>query len=188
MNTRANYARRYGSEPPERPEVEVETLEENQRRYETVRQGLFWLRSAFEDLRPDSRILIGDDHQPGEPIHVGPRFIKIHVRKYMYAGIGPDFYSHDKWATESQGPIQDRPNEHLGAMDRAIVVARQILRKAILDVQEGREPANVVRDPARNYFPIASCYVTVANSTNWREYCKALESEVLEAARPPVPA
>lgn len=96
-----------------------------------------------------------------------------------FTGLGPNFFIHDKWATESQGPIQDRAAEHLGAMDKAVVVARQVLRKAIFDLQEGREPANVVRDPARNHFPIASCYVTVPNAVDWKDYCKGLESEVL---------
>src|SRR6266545_3808588 len=60
-NTRGNYARRYGVEPPDRPEAAAETLEENQRRYENLRQGLFRLRSAFAELQPDSWVLIGDE-------------------------------------------------------------------------------------------------------------------------------
>ncbi len=99
----------------------------------------------------------------------------------IYTGMGPDFFIHDKWATESQGPIQDRMREHLGALDQAIVIERQLLRVAILDLQDGREPANVVRDPARNFFPIASCYVTVPNSVSWKDYCKELESAVTAA-------
>ncbi len=83
MNTRANYARRYGDAPPERPEVEAETLAANQSRFETVSQGLLRLRSAFEDLQPDSWILIGDDQDenykednlPQFAIYVGDEFV-----------------------------------------------------------------------------------------------------------------
>src|SRR5439155_9052346 len=59
--TRSNYARRYGVEPPERPEVFEESLEEDQERYARIRGGLLHLRAEFERLRPDAWILIGDD-------------------------------------------------------------------------------------------------------------------------------
>ncbi len=39
----------------------------------------------------------------------------------------------------------------MGALDRAVVIERQILRKAILDLPEGREPANVVRDETQEH-------------------------------------
>src|SRR5438094_847064 len=59
--TRGNYARRYGVEPPERPEVLEESLEEDQARYARIRSGLDYLRAEFERLNPDAWILIGDD-------------------------------------------------------------------------------------------------------------------------------
>ena len=82
-NTRGNCARRYGVEPPDRPEAAAETLEENQRRYENLRQGLFRLRSAFAELQPDSWVLIGDDQDenyrednlPQFAIYVGDELI-----------------------------------------------------------------------------------------------------------------
>ncbi|HEY3116364.1 MAG TPA: Rieske 2Fe-2S domain-containing protein, partial [Chloroflexota bacterium] len=48
-----------------------------------------------------------------------------------YSGFGRDFTVHDKWATEGEAPIQDRTTEHLGAPDRAITKARELLLKAI---------------------------------------------------------
>ncbi|MPZ15484.1 MAG: extradiol ring-cleavage dioxygenase [Chloroflexi bacterium] len=59
--TRGNYARRYGTEPPERPEVLDETREGNQARYMRIREGLHHLRAEFERLQPDAWVLIGDD-------------------------------------------------------------------------------------------------------------------------------
>ncbi|HEY3118128.1 MAG TPA: Rieske 2Fe-2S domain-containing protein, partial [Chloroflexota bacterium] len=93
-----------------------------------------------------------------------------------YLGMGTDFQIHDKWATEGQGPIEDRSAEHLGALDLAIVTSRQVLLKAIRDLQEGREPANVVRDPAQNHFPIATFAVLVPESTDWRDYARYVET------------
>jgi phthalate 4,5-dioxygenase len=92
-----------------------------------------------------------------------------------YTGLGRNFTIHDKWATEGQGPIQDRTAEHLGAFDLVISTARNVLFKAIRDLQEGREPANVVRDPDRNYFPIAPFAVHVPSGTDWKGYCRYVE-------------
>src|SRR5207249_5479344 len=81
--TRGNYARRYGVEPPERPEALEESLEENQARYTRIRGALDQLRAEFERLRPDAWILIGDDQDenyveenlPQFAIYTGEEFI-----------------------------------------------------------------------------------------------------------------
>jgi nitrite reductase/ring-hydroxylating ferredoxin subunit len=57
-----------------------------------------------------------------------------------YTGMGDDINVHDQWAVESQGPIQDRTREHLGASDRAIIAARRMIFRAIDDVADGRDP------------------------------------------------
>src|SRR5205085_12119733 len=44
-----------------------------------------------------------------------------------FSGMGAAFHVHDAFATEGQGPIQDRTQEHLGTTDRAIIQARQML-------------------------------------------------------------
>jgi aromatic ring-opening dioxygenase catalytic subunit (LigB family) len=59
--TRKNYARRYGYEPAERPEVAREAPEANEQRYVRIRDGLQGLRSKLQTLRPDALIIIGDD-------------------------------------------------------------------------------------------------------------------------------
>jgi Catalytic LigB subunit of aromatic ring-opening dioxygenase len=59
--TRGNYARRYGVEPPERPEVAGEAPEANEQRFRQIRDGLAGLRDKLEALQPDVLILIGDD-------------------------------------------------------------------------------------------------------------------------------
>ena len=57
-------------------------------------------------------------------------------------------------------------------MDVPVIVARKLLFKAIRDLQEGREPANVVRDPKRNRFLIDASDDLVPASTPWKEYIK----------------
>src|SRR5207248_5548039 len=61
-----------------------------------------------------------------------------------------NFINQDHMAWETQGPIYDRGNEHLGASDRGIAMYRQMLREQIEIVQQGGEPMGLVRDPARN--------------------------------------
>ncbi|MPZ15023.1 MAG: Rieske 2Fe-2S domain-containing protein [Chloroflexi bacterium] len=98
------------------------------------------------------------------------------MRSVSFSGI-PQIYfaAQDLCATETPGAIQDRTQEHLVATDAAIVAARSVLRKAILDLQEGREPANVVRDPAKNQFPeIVATFGVLPPDTRWQDYCNDL--------------
>jgi hypothetical protein len=101
-----------------------------------------------------------------------------------FSGLGkrPDggitFQIQDLWATEGQGAIQDRTREHLMPSDQAVLASRKILTKAIRDLQEGREPINVVRDPTKNRFPIVSLNEMLPDSKHWRERGRELEKEV----------
>jgi len=61
-------------------------------------------------------------------------------RTATYTGMGQDINIHDQWAVESQGTIQDRTIEHLGATDKAITAYRKQLMAAIKAVEAGRAP------------------------------------------------
>jgi len=69
-----------------------------------------------------------------------------------FTGMGRSFNVHDAFAVESMGPISDKTQEHLATTDRIIVRARWQLLEAIKDVNEGKEPRGVRRDPAANDF------------------------------------
>jgi phthalate 4,5-dioxygenase len=62
-----------------------------------------------------------------------------------FIGMGGNFYDHDHWAVESQGEIVDRTTENLGTTDRAIVLMRRQLLRAIEDVKLGHDPLLVRR-------------------------------------------
>lgn len=66
-----------------------------------------------------------------------------------FTGMGGSFNVHDAFATESMGPITDRTEEHLATSDRIIVRARRQVLEAIRDVEAGKEPRGVIRDPAK---------------------------------------
>ena len=75
------------------------------------------------------------------------------MKTKSFTGIGFNFQAHDAFATESQGPVQDRTSEHLVSSDKAIIAARKLMLNAIRDVKEGRQPQHVIRDPEANRFP-----------------------------------
>ena len=98
-----------------------------------------------------------------------------------YTGMGPFFPGHDLYATESQGPIQDRTREHLVSSDKAIVAARKQLLKAIKDVQEGRDAQHVIRDPSQNRLPhLVVLSELLPTSTDWKVYTQKAETEARE--------
>jgi len=50
----------------------------------------------------------------------------------------------------AQGEILDRSKERLGESDRGLVMFRNMLKEQIQIVQEGGDPMNTFRDPAKN--------------------------------------
>jgi len=100
------------------------------------------------------------------------------MKKEWYGGIEINFGAQDLCVIEGAGPIQDRTKEHLASSDMPIVVARKVRIKAIRDLQEGREPSNVIRDPKLNQFRIVSSSGAVSSTKPWKDYVKELEAKV----------
>jgi hypothetical protein len=101
------------------------------------------------------------------------------MRGRSFSGLGRNFLPHDTWATEGEGPIQDRTQEHLGATDRGIVAARMLLLRAIRDVQAGREAPTVVRQGDRQPPPnlVVRSDVLLPSTVDWHRYW---EQEAIE--------
>jgi hypothetical protein len=92
--------------------------------------------------------------------------------------MGINFQAHDAFATESQGPVQNRTQEHPVSSDKAILAARKLLLNAIKDVREGRQPQHVIRDPRTNRFPHLVVHSElVPAAADWKEYVGELESQ-----------
>jgi len=62
----------------------------------------------------------------------------------------------DKEAQVSQRPIAVHALERLGTTDRGVIMFRKLLKRALKDVQEGRDPQNVFRDPAQCHIKVVS--------------------------------
>jgi hypothetical protein len=71
-------------------------------------------------------------------------------------------------------PIQDRTQERLGANDGAIVASRLLLLRALRDVQEGRDPPHVFRQPpARADAGIVVMHEEIPGTVDWRAYLRS---------------
>jgi phthalate 4,5-dioxygenase len=90
--------------------------------------------------------------------------------KTSFSGIGRDFQAQDSCVIEGAGPIQDRTREHLGYSDRGIIASRKVLLRAIHDVQAGREPQHVVRDPEENRFLVTARADAIPTGMPWQSY------------------
>lgn len=91
------------------------------------------------------------------------------MKTRSFSGMGKEFMVHDACVTETMGPIQERTCERLGYTDKAIVMARLLLLRAIRDVQQGRDPVHVIRDPSANQFShLAVKAEVLPSSTDWK--------------------
>jgi len=104
------------------------------------------------ELRDKNRVEVTPDYRLTRNQANRYRQDRESMKTKAFTGIGFNFQAHDAFATESQGPVQDRTNEHLVSSDKAIIAARKLLLNAIKDVQEGRQPQHVIRDPKANCF------------------------------------
>lgn len=91
-------------------------------------------------------------------------------RTRTYTGI-TGLNTQDFAVQEGMGPIVDRSIEHLGTSDKAIIVARRLLRNALDDVAEGRQPTGADTSPARFVRPAEAI---IDDSLPWQEQMKHL--------------
>ena len=100
------------------------------------------------------------------------------MKTKTFTGMGMNFQAHDAFATESQGPTEDRTAEHLVSSDKAIVAGRKLLLGAIKDVEEGRDPRHVIRDPKKISLPhLVVLSEVIPASTDCKQYMKKVETE-----------
>jgi phenylpropionate dioxygenase-like ring-hydroxylating dioxygenase large terminal subunit len=83
----------------------------------------------------------------------------------------------DRAVQESMGPIVDRSKEYLGPADRAIIVARQLLLKAIKTVQNGGDPPGL----GTSYYRARAVEKILPPGVAWRD---ALLPEMYPGAEP----
>jgi hypothetical protein len=60
------------------------------------------------------------------------------------------FLVQDNMANETQGTIEDRTQEHLGAHDKVLVALRTIYLIVLGELRNGKDPKHIIRDPTKN--------------------------------------
>jgi hypothetical protein len=125
--TRPNYAKKYGSVPPERPEVANETLADNQARYAAIRNGFEEIRKRLRSFNADTVILVGNDQDENFTPQAYPQFA-------VYTGA--DFAITSR--TSGAGASSGEPVYYRGSP----AVARDILETAM---EHGFDPAIIER-------------------------------------------
>ncbi len=80
------------------------------------------------------------------------RYMQDHEeqRTSTFTGIGSVFVVADAMSNETQGPIQDRTKEMLGAADMPIATWRRMLLSAMKAMEEGAEAPGRIHDPRVN--------------------------------------
>jgi hypothetical protein len=130
------------------------------------------------ELRNKSRSELTADYHPTRNKANRYQQDRESMKTKTFTGMGINFQAHDAFATESQGPVQDRTNEHVVSSDKAIVAARKLLLSAMQEVKEGKEPRHIIRDPKENRFSrLVVLSEILPASTDWKQYVKQLESQ-----------
>ena len=101
------------------------------------------------------------------------------MKTQTFTGMGINFQAHDAFATESQGPVQDRTSEHLVTSDKAIVAARKLLLNAMKDTKDGRDPQHVIRDPKANQLlHLQALSEVIASSVDFKQHTQERIAEI----------
>ncbi len=126
---------------------------------------------------------VGLDHKPFRM--ASNRYLqdRAQMKTETFAGLGRSFQSHDLFAIEAQGYIQDRTQELLGSTDVAVTSMRRALLNAMKDMREGRELPNRPRSEAENdYSDMLVFRDYIEPGIDGREYCRRLLERTGRAA------
>jgi phthalate 4,5-dioxygenase oxygenase subunit len=97
------------------------------------------------------------------------------MENFSFAGMGPNFPSHDLFAVQSPGAIHDRSREHLATSDVAIVAMRRMMLDGMKALEEGKEPPLVLRSPNENVFnDIIILGALIDEDEDQNRYCEAI--------------
>ena len=142
------------------------------------RYDIVFRRSApmeQKDIERNSEILdeLSEDYRPKR--NKANRYLQDResMKTWSFSGMGRIFNVQDTAIVEGSGSIVDRTREFLGPSDRAIILARRQVLKAIRDLQTGREVPHVIRSERENRFPdLTVISEVIADGGDWRTHWK----------------
>jgi phthalate 4,5-dioxygenase oxygenase subunit len=139
-------------------------------------------KTLDEDLRNKSRVELTADYRMTRNAANRYQQDRESMKTKTFTGMGLNFQAHDAFATESQGPVQNRTEEHLVSSDKAIVAARKLLSNAIKDAKNGRDPQHVIRDAKSNQLLHLQVFSElISASADWKQYTKERIAEIQKA-------
>jgi len=142
------------------------------------RYDIVFRRSApmeQKDIERNSEILdeLSEDYRPKR--NKANRYLQDResMKTWSFSGMGRIFNVQDTAIVEGSGSIVDRTREFLGPSDRAIILARRQVLKAIRDLQTGREVPHVIRSERENRFPdLTVISEVITDGGDWRIHWK----------------
>jgi len=133
-------------------------------------------RPLGDELRNRIRLELDDDHRLKRNRDNRYQQDRETMATQTFSGMGFNFQAQDAFATESQGTVQDRTQEHLVSSDKPLVAARKLLLKAIQEVSEGRDPPHILREPSAAHAPkILVIAEMIPAGASPRDYVRSLE-------------
>jgi len=140
------------------------------------RYDIVFRRSApmeERDIRRNQEILdeLNPDYKPKR--NKANRYLQDResMKTWSFSGMGRIFNVQDTAIVEGCGPVVDRTQEFLGPSDRAIIMARRQVLRAVKDLQEGRPAPNVMRSAAANHYPHVMVISEVVDAGgDWRKH------------------
>jgi phenylpropionate dioxygenase-like ring-hydroxylating dioxygenase large terminal subunit len=139
-------------------------------------------RALTPELREKNRADLTADYHLTR--NAGNRYLQDResMKTQTFTGMGLNFQAHDAFATESQGAIQNRTEEHLVSSDKAIVAARKLLLNGINDARNGRDPQHVIRKAEANRLLHLQVFSEVIPATtDWKQHTRERIGEIQRA-------
>jgi nitrite reductase/ring-hydroxylating ferredoxin subunit len=136
-------------------------------------------RALTPEMRQKNRADLSPDYRLTR--NAGNRYLQDResMKTQTFTGMGVNFQAHDAFATESQGAVQNRTEEHLVSSDKAIVAARKLLLNGIHSTKAGRDPQHVMRDPASNRLLHLQVFSEVIpEAADWKQHTQERIREI----------
>jgi hypothetical protein len=136
-------------------------------------------RALTPEMRQKNRADLSLDYRLTR--NAGNRYLQDResMKTQTFTGMGHNFQAHDAFATESQGAVQNRTEEHLVSSDKAIVAARKLLLNGIQAAKAGRDPQHVMRDLASNQLLHLQVFSEVIpEAADWKQHTQERIREI----------
>ncbi len=104
------------------------------------------------------------------------------MKTWSFSGMGRIFNVQDVAIVEGSGAILDRTKEYLGSSDKALIAGRKLFFKALRDLQAGKEPLHIIREPDANRLSHIVVLSEIIESPEWQDHLDRRIKDQVSAA------